>query len=280
MRHGRAGALAGGRGKALKPRPRVPKTGGMGRPPVAVTRLPPMSAVPSWFKPLKQIVDVIFRHDVVLRRDADGVRLVLNDRATGGDTARVNPAAQAAAKESLELELMRSQLAAVLDERPETRSTLRHLAFVDDALGKKGLRALDELPLDLMRHALDQFEGLVINWSPAGLASLRSKMAVATIRRESMDPDAGPDPYRTSAVLEPAPPRDAANVVALKREDEEALAAAYAAYAACAALRNPTVPSAEVEMHGEPDSPSARAARAAAVETSPPQANRLRQLET
>ena len=252
----------------------------MGRPPVAVTRLPPMSAVPSWFKPLKQIVDAIFRHDVVLRRDADGVRVVFNDRATGGDTARVNPAAQAAAKESLELELMRSQLAAVLDELPETRSTLRHLAFVDDALGKKGLRALDELPLDLMRHALDQFEGLVMNWSPAGLASLRSKMAVATIRRESMDPDAGPDSYRTSTMLEPAPPRDAAGVVALKREDEEALAAAYAAYAACAALRNPTVPIAEFVMHGEPDSPSARAARAAPVEISPPQANRLRQLET
>ena len=217
---------------------------------------------------------------MILRRDADGVRLVLSDRAADGGTRRLDPAAQAAAKERLELALMRSQLAAVLDELPDTRSTLRHLAFVDQALGKKGLRALDKLPLDLMRHALDQFEGLVINWSPAGLASLRSKMAVATIRRESMDPDAEPDPYRISAVLEPAPPRDAANVVVLEREDEEALAAAYAAYAACAALRNPTVPTAEVEMHGELDLPSARAARAAAVETSPPQANRLRQLET
>ena len=249
----------------------------MGRSSAAVTRLPPMSAVPSWIKPLKQIVDVIFRHDVVLRRDADGVRVVLSDRAAGGGTGRLDPAAQAAVKERMELELMRSQLAAVLDELPETRSTMRHLAFVDQALGKKGLRALDKLPLDLMRHALDQFEGLVINWSPTGLASLRSKMAVAIIRRESMDPDAGPDSYRTSAMLEPELSRDAAGVDVLEREDEEALAAAYAAYAA---LQSPAVATAEVEMHGELDSPSAYAARAAAAETAPPQAIRLRQLET
>ena len=241
---------------------------------MAVTRLPPMSAVPSWFKPLKQIVDAIFRHDVVLRRDADGVRVVLNDRGTGGSAGRLNPAAQAAAKESRELELMRSQLAAVLDERPETRSTMQHLAFVDQALGNKGLRALDKLPLDLMRHALDQFEGLVINWSPAGLASLRSKMAVAIIRRQSMAPDAGPNSYRTLAMPGPAPLRDVAGVVALERADEEALAAAYAAFG------NPTVPQADVEMHGELDSPSARAARAAAVETSPSHSIKLRQLET
>ena len=249
----------------------------MGRSSAAVTRLPPMSAVPSWIKPLKQIVDVIFRHDVVLRRDADGVRVVFNDRATGGDIARVNPAAQAAAKESLELELMRSQLAAVLDDLPETRSTLRHLAFVDDALGKKGLRALDELPLDLMRHALDQFEGLVMNWSPAGLASLRSKIVVAIIRRESMDPDQDPDSYRTSAMLETGPSRDAGGVVVLEREDEEALAAAYAAYAA---IRNSTVPPTEVELHGELGSPSERATRAAAVRVASLEEVKLRQPQT
>lgn len=255
----------------------------MGRPSVAVACLPPMNAVPSWFKPLKQIVDAVFRHDVVLRRDADGVRVVLDDRASGQGTARLDPAAQAAAKERLELALMRSQLAAVLDELPETRSTMRHLAFVDQALGKKGLRALDKLPLDLMRHALDQFEGLVINWSPAGLASLRSKMAVAILRRESMDPDAGPDSYRTSAMLESEPPRDAAVADVLEREDEEALAAAYAsysAYAAQAALQSPAVSTAEVEMHVELDSPSARAARVAAADKSPLQESKLRQLET
>ena len=237
-----------------------------------------MSAVPSWFKPLKQIVDAIFRHDLSLRRDAGGVRVVLNERGSGGGGGRKTPAEEAAAKDKQELALMRSQLAAVLDELPETRHAMRHLAFVDQALGKKGLRALDKLPLDLMRHALDQFEGLVTNWSPVGLASLRSKMAVAIIRREATDPDEGPDSYRTSTMLETGPPRDAAGVVVLEREDEEALAAAYAAYAA---IRNSTVPPAEVEMHGELGSPSARAARAAAAAgESSLEDIRLRQLQT
>jgi hypothetical protein len=243
----------------------------------ALTRLPLTSAVPSWFKPLKQIVDAIFRHDLVLRRDAAGVRVVLSERASVPGLGRKSPAEEAAAKAKQELALMRSQLAAVLDELPETRHTMRHLAFVDQALGKKGLRALDKLPLELMRHALDQFEGLVTNWSPVGLASLRAKMAVAIIRRESMDPDEGPDSYRTSALHETGPPRDAVGAVVLDREDEQALEAAYAAYAA---MRSAPADPTEVVMHGELDSPSDRAARAAAAAKLPLPEIKLRQLET
>lgn len=235
-----------------------------------------MSAVPSWFKPLKQIVDAIFRHDLTLRRDARGVRVVLSDRRTQARNGQSSPAEAAAAKNREALELMRAQLSALLDELPETRITMRHLAFVEQALGKKGLRALDKLPLELMRHALDQLEGLVTNWTPVGLACLRAKMAVAIITRETMDPDAGPDSYRTSALLETEPQRDADGVVVLEREDEEALEAAYAAYAA---IRNAAVVPEEVEMHGELDSPSARAARAAKAVASPVQEIKLRQLQ-
>lgn len=244
---------------------------------VAATRQPPMSAVPSWFKPLKQIVDALFRHDLTLRRDTHGVRVMLSDRGLGGATGRTSPAEQGAAKEKQEVALMRSQLAAILDLRCETRTTMRHLAFVDQALGKQGLRALDKLPLEVMRHALDQFEGLVTNWSPVGLASLRAKMAVAIIRRESMDPDAEPDSYRTSTLLETGPARDAAGAVVLEREDELALEAAYAQYAA---IRHPAVPPAEVEMHGELGSPSARAARAAAASEPSSQEIKLRSLQS
>jgi len=251
----------------------------MGRRAAARTRLPPMSAVPSWFKPLKQIVDAIFRHDLSLRRDAAGVHLVLSDRASVAGPGRQSPAEEAAAHERQELALMRSQLASLLDEPPETRHTLRQLAFVDQALGQRGLHALDQLPLGLMRHALEQFEGLVTNWSPVGLASLRAKMAVAIARRESLDPGDGPDPGRTSALHEAAPPRNAPSVVVLERDDEETLAAAYAAYAT---LSNPTVPSTEVELHGELDPPSARAARTAGAEAeaASPEATRLRHLQT
>jgi hypothetical protein len=233
-----------------------------------------MSAVPRWIKPLKQIVDAIFRHDLALRRDAEGVRVVLSDRA---DKDRLTPAEETAAKEKQELNLMCSQLVALLDELPETRNAMRHLAFVEQALGRKGLRALDKLPLDLMRQALEQFEGLVTNWSPVGLASLRSKMAVAIIRRESMDPNEVQDSFHTSVRHETAPPRDAAGVVVLEREDEEALQAAYAAYAA---MKSPHRPPAEVVMHGLPDSPGGDAAQAAAGTRTTQQEVKLRQLQT
>jgi hypothetical protein len=262
---------------ALKAARGLPKTADMGRVWAAVTRLPPMSAVPRWFKPLKQIVDAIFRHDLELRRDADGVRVVLSDRSVDPGQRRGTPAEEAAAKERQDVALMRSQLVTLLDERPETRNAMRHLAFVEQALGRKGLRALDKLPLDLMRHALEQLEGLVTNWSPVGLANLRAKMAVAILRRESMDADEGPDSYRTSDLHEEKPPRDAAGVVVLEREDEEALEAAYAAYAA---MKSAPVGSTAVVMHGELDSPSDRAARAAAAGKAPLREVKLRQLET
>jgi hypothetical protein len=208
-----------------------------------------MSAMPRWFKPLKQIVDAIFRHDLALRRDAEGVRLVLNDRSGGSGKGRI-PDKETAAKERQEVKLMRSQLVKLLDERPETRNAMRHLAFVEQALGKKGLRALDKLPLQVMRHALSQLEGLVTNWSPVGLANLRSKMAVAIIEREHMDPDAEADAYRTAAVLDTDPdelPLDGSQ----GSSDDDALAAAYAALGDAG-------PSA-VEMQPELGSPSARA---------------------
>ena len=236
-----------------------------------------MSDVPSWFKPLRSIVDAVFRHHLALRRDAQGVRVVLHDRAKDGGEPRLGPAEQAAANERKAVALMRSQLSAVLDERPDTRHTMRHLAFVEQALGKKGLRALDKLPLDLMRHALDQFEGLVTNWSPEGLAGLRAKMAVAVIRREAMDSDAGPDSYRTSALLDDGVPRDDQGVMVLDREDEDALQAAYAAYAA---IQNDSVASAGVQLQGALGSPSTRAGRdTAAVNANAPQDIKLRQLQ-
>jgi hypothetical protein len=118
---------------------------------------------------------------------------------------------------------------------PETRQTMRHLVFVEQALAKKGLKALHKLPLDVLQHALAQLEGLVTNWSPVGLASLRSKMAVAIIDRDHLDHDAEADVYRTAAVLDaPCPRPVCAPESALGPSDDDALAAAYAALGAVA----------------------------------------------
>jgi hypothetical protein len=156
---------------------------------------------------LRQAAAAFFKHDVALRKGEHGVEIVLQERPAVPAKAAKKPsrAELSSRKEREELALMREQLAALLDELPESRQTMRHLGFVEQALAKKGLKALHKLPVDVLQRALEQIEGLVTNWSPVGLASLRSKMAVAIIDREHMDPETEADAYRTAAVLDADP---------------------------------------------------------------------------
>ncbi len=161
---------------------------------------PPARA--SWFGRLRHAVRAFFRHNLKLRRDQGRVLIVLE---TPGEPERKRPLSKpekAAQKEQQELELARRELATLLDEDARLRSNFRHLAFVEQALEKKGWRGLYKVPLDVLQKALQQLEALVSNWSPAGLAALRSKMAVAAIDREHNNPEAEADAYRTAAVLD------------------------------------------------------------------------------
>lgn len=210
----------------------------------------------SLWSPLRRAGVAVFKSDLQLRRADSGVRIVLQERWT--DPTRPRPQTRAeieAERERTDLALMKEQLGALLAELPETRQTLRHLVFVEHALHKKGLRALHKLPLDVLEHALSQLEGLVTNWSPTGLASLRSKMAVAIIDREHMDPDDG-DAQATSALLDAemlvqAPQESVRAAEQVAESEDAALAAAYAAL-------GHAVP-ADLEFQSELGSPSARA---------------------
>ena len=214
-----------------------------------------MSSFSNLFGPLRQAASAFFSHEVALRRGENGVQIVLQERAERGDKKRrPRRDEETAKKEAAELTLMREQLGALLSELPETRRALRALVAVEQMLAKKGIRALRKMPLDVLKRALEQFEGLVTNWSPVGLANLRSKMAVTIIEREQMDPEAEAEAYRTAAVLdaeeeqEEAAPADEAE----PESDDDALAAAYAAMANFAP--------ATVEIQPELGSASARAA--------------------
>jgi hypothetical protein len=211
-----------------------------------------MSALFRFLDPLRHAATAFFRHDLALRRGEGGVHIVLEERQVRPGKPRPQSRAdQTTRKEREELALMLEQLGELLAELPEARQTLRHLVFLEQALNKKGLRALHQLPLEVLQRALEQLEGLVTNWSPAGLANLRSKMAVAIIDREHMDPHAEGDAYRTAAVLDTMPIVAGLPEVEV-RSDDEALAAAYAALGNYA----PTEP---VQLHAELGSPSARA---------------------
>jgi len=204
-------------------------------------------------------VTAFFKHDLKLKRAEDGVRIVLQERPAESAARAPSRQEKAAQRENQELELMRVQLAELLNELPGTRDALRHLVFVEQALAKKGLRALHKLPLDVLERALEQLEGLVVNWAPVGLASLRSRMAVCILDREHMDPEAEADAYRTAAVLDSTPPPAAAEPVS-ERSDDEALAAAYAALGNLA----PHSQSVAIETQGELGSLSARVLQRAA----------------
>ena len=169
-----------------------------------------------------------FSHDLTLRRSREGLKVVLQARAPAA-TAVLGVREQARlAKEHAELKLMLTELDELLDQQPGSRQTLRHIEYVRQALHKKGLRALHKLPVDVLQRALEQLESLVSNWTPVGLASLRSKMAVALIDREHINPDAEADAYRTTAVIDSLPAIPSLPEVEV-HSDDDALAEAYAA---------------------------------------------------
>jgi len=227
-----------------------------------------MSLFAKLFSPIRRAAAAFFKHDLALKRERDGLHIVLEAKPS----AEVAPVRAAGHKKSKpgkgerekaaelkaaeELALMRKQLAELLNEVPETRLAMRHLVMVEHALGKKGVRVLHKLPLEVLQRAHVQLEGLVTNWSPVGLASLRSKMAVAILDREHMGPaETEADAHRTAAVIEQvedlSDPRSEQPEVE-EVSDDDALAAAYAALGDMA-------PSGEIQFHGELGSKSAKA---------------------
>ena len=206
------------------------------------------------FAPLRQAVAAFFKHDLALRRDDAGLQIVLEPKVENGPKKKPKKGSRedvAQQKDKQELALVLEQLGTLLSELPETRQTMRPLVFVEQALRKKGLRALHKLPLDVLQRALEQLEALVTNWSPLGLANLRSKMAVAILDREHMDPEAEADAYRTAAVID-AVEEDPAHPDVQIVSDDEALAAAYAAMGALP-------PAGDIEFQAELGSSSAKA---------------------
>lgn len=230
-----------------------------------------MSALLRPFIVLARAIRAFFRADLRLQRGERGLEVVLEESnpapAQKGRRKTARPDA-GALKAQQELQLMQRSLQALLDEMPGNRGTLRHLAFIEYALAKKGLRALAKVPYDVLQRALEQFEGVVTNWSDEGLAMLRSKMAVTLIEREADSGQTQAEQRPTSGVAPPSilDASQLAHPVALEGEDaqaaEEALREAYGAVMVPDLQLVPMEEAGEetaVEVQGELDSPSARA---------------------
>jgi hypothetical protein len=179
---------------------------------------------------MRKAIVAFFCHDLTIRRSEQGLRLVLQAPRAPATTTGAARGQARLDQERGELQLMLEELDALLDQQPDACQTMHHLDSVRQALHKKGLRALRKLPLDQLQRALEQFESLVSNWSPAGLASLRSKMAVTIADRARAD-EAFMGTQHTRAALDSLPATPALPEVHV-RSDDEALAAAYAAVVA------------------------------------------------
>ena len=80
---------------------------------------------------------------------------------------------------------MRDELRQQLAAHAAEGTAFAHLARFEERFSKRGLRALDEIPVDQLRRALADFERMVRNWSSVALADLRSRMAVHLADRAS-----------------------------------------------------------------------------------------------
>jgi hypothetical protein len=169
------------------------------------------------FESVRRVARAIFVDDIRLQRDGRGVRVVLAPPGEGADTpaATVPRPGDVAAQR---LQRICTQLDVVMGESPGIRRRLQELAYVEQLLGEMGLAVLERAPLAVLAKAQQQLEDQIVDWSPVGLADLRSLMAVAVKTR------------RAQGEKEVMPGAEPAGAPAAPPSDEEAaLLAAYGA---------------------------------------------------
>lgn len=95
---------------------------------------------------------------------------------------------------------MRRELYTLLQRHPDSRRMLRHLDVIERTLRHIDIDAVQGLPLKVLTKGLDELESLVWDWSPAGLAELRSRLAVTIKQRrhEMATSAARPERYEST----------------------------------------------------------------------------------
>ena len=189
------------------------------------------------FAPLQRALRAIFVDELHLQRGPRGLSLGLKRSITTPSAKRtlVPEATKAQLAASAELAPIQRELAILFDSMPGSRRALCHLAYVEQELTEQGLARLATMALSPLRQGLDELENAVVNWSPAGLATLRSKMAV-TLREREAASDGEEIDVRVSRANLPAP-----EVIESRAEttdadlDQAALLAAYGQSARSAA---------------------------------------------
>ena len=103
--------------------------------------------------------------------------------ALGDSKAKLRAAAREETRKRVRQ--MRRDLHGLLGQHPSSRQLMRHLATVEMTLRDEGLEGFEAMPVRVIAKALKELERLVQDWSPIGLAELRSRMAVIVKSRAS-----------------------------------------------------------------------------------------------
>lgn len=129
---------------------------------------------------------------------------------------------QARATEHKHVRRMRADLFFMLEQHPASRDLVRALALVERTLQRSGFEGVDQLPQKVLARALTELERLVRDWSPVGLAELRSRLAVLVKNKpveaekaagaESEPPEGPASKISVFAGLDSAQPADVSEV--------------------------------------------------------------------
>lgn len=129
---------------------------------------------------------------------------------------------QARATERKHVRRMRADLFFMLEQHPASRELVRSLALVERTMQRSGFEGVDQLPQKVLARALTELERLVWDWSPVGLAELRSRLAVLVKNKpveiakaaapESESPEGPASRISVFAGLDSAQPTDVSEV--------------------------------------------------------------------
>ena len=93
------------------------------------------------------------------------------------------PSARKRSSSSVGHKQMRRDLYSLLERHPASRQTMRHLDLIERTLRRIDIDAVEALPVKVLAKGLDELEALVRDWSPVGLAAVRSRLAVQVKQR-------------------------------------------------------------------------------------------------
>jgi len=109
---------------------------------------------------------------------ANGALSAIGRLLTQPITLGARPGSRKAPGSSVGHKQMRRDLYTLLERHPASRQTMRHLDLIERTLRRIDIDAVEALPIKVLAKGLDELEALVWDWSPVGLATLRSRLAV------------------------------------------------------------------------------------------------------